>query len=148
MLSGDYALNPNILVGGRLGYVANAYTGSAASKDGRAAGFDVHIEARATYLFGEDALARTGFLPMVFAGFGLAEFDGHTSSLVTVTSMMAQQPVTVWRTDGPFFLMLGGGARYQYTPQIAFTGALRLDLAIGNGALLTYGPEIGAQYGF
>jgi hypothetical protein len=44
--------------------------------------------------------------------------------------------------------MLGGGARYQFSTRAAFTGALRLNVAIGNGALVTYGPEIGLAYGF
>jgi hypothetical protein len=148
MLSVDYALNPNVLVGGRLGYVANSYTGSAASKDGRAAGFKIHVEGRATYLLGANPLARAGFAPMGFAGLGLAEFDGHATSVVTLSNVKGQQPVDVWRTDGPFFVMLGGGARYQFSTRAAFTGALRLNVAIGNGALVTYGPEIGLAYGF
>jgi hypothetical protein len=148
MLSVDYALNPNVLVGGRMGYVANTYTGAAASKDGRAAGFKIHVEGRATYLLGADPLTHAGFLPMGFAGLGLAEFDGHTTSVVTLSNVAGQQPVNVWRTDGPFFVMLGAGARYQFSPRAAFTGAVRLNIAVGNGALLTYGPEIGIAYGF
>lgn len=148
MLTVDYALNPNILVGGRMGFVANTYSGSAASKDGRAAGFKIHVEGRATYLFGLNPLAHTGFLPMGFAGLGLAEFDGHSTSVVTLSNVAGQQPVDVWRTDGPFFFMFGGGARYQFSPRAACTGALRFNIAAGNGALLTYGPEIGIAYGF
>jgi hypothetical protein len=148
MLSVDYALNPNVLVGGRMGYVANTYTGVAASKDGRAAGFKIHVEGRATYLLGADPLTHAGFLPMGFAGLGLAEFDGHTTSVVTLSNVAGQQPVNVWRTDGPFFVMLGAGTRYQFSPRAAFTGAIRLNIAVGNGALLTYGPEIGIAYGF
>lgn len=148
MLSVDYALEPNVLVGGRVGYVANTYPGAAASKDGRAAGFKIHMEARATYLLGVDPLKHAGFFPMGFAGLGLAEFDGHTTSVVTLNHVAGQQPVDVWRTDGPFFLLLGGGARYQFSPRAAFTGAARLNLVVGNGLLLTYGPEIGLAYGF
>jgi hypothetical protein len=148
MLSVDYALNSNVLVGGRIGYVANTYTGVAASKDGRAAGFKIHVEGRATYLLGPDPLTHAGFVPMGFAGLGLAEFDGHTTSVVTLSNVAGQQPVNVWRTDGPFFVMLGAGTRYQFSPRAAFTGALRLNIAVGNGALLTYGPEIGIAYGF
>jgi hypothetical protein len=85
---------------------------------------------------------------MGFAGLGLAEFDGHTTSVVTLSNVAGQQPVNVWRTDGPFFVMLGAGARYQFSPRAAFTGAVRLNIAVGNGALLTYGPEIGIAYGF
>jgi hypothetical protein len=148
MLSVDYALNPNVLVGGRMGYVANTYTGAAASKDGRAAGFKVHVEGRATYLLGADPLTHAGFLPMGFAGLGLAEFDGHATSVVTLSNVKGQQPVDVWRTDGPFFVVLGAGGRYQFSQRAAFTTALRLNLAVGNGALATYGPEIGLAYGF
>jgi len=152
LLSADYALKPQLLVGGRIGYVANAYSGSAASKDGRAAGFRIHVEARATYLFGVDPLAHAGFAPMAFAGLGLAEFDGHTGSLVTESFPPPQppvsQPVNVWLTSGPFFLLVGGGVRYQFSPRAAFTGALRINMAVGNGVLFTYGPEIGFAYGF
>ena len=148
MLTADYAMRPNVLVGGRLGYVMNAYPGDAASKDGRAAGFRVHVEARGTYLFGTDPLAHGGFAPMAFAGAGLAEFDGHSGTVVTLDNAKGQQPVDAWRTDGPGFVLFGGGVRYQFLPQAAFTGAFRLNVAFGNGALLTYGPEIGAAYGF
>lgn len=148
MLSVDYAVVPNVLVGGRMGYVANAYTGSAASKDGRAAGFKIHIEGRATYLLGDQPLGRIGFVPMGFAGLGLAEFDAHSSTVVRLDNVAGVQPVNVWRTDGPFFLMLGAGARYNFSPRVAFTGAARLDIAVGNGALLVIGPELGVEYGF
>jgi hypothetical protein len=148
LLNVDYALLPNLLVGGRVGYVANAYTGSAAVKDGRAAGFKFHVEGRATYLFGDNPLATVGFLPMGFAGLGLAEFDGHSLTFVTQSNFAGQNPVNVWRTDGPFFLMVGGGTRYQLSQRIAFTAAVRVSLAVGNGALVTFGPEVGVEYGF
>jgi hypothetical protein len=149
MLSADYALRPNILVGGRLGYVVNAYPGDAASKDGRAASFRVHLEARATYLFGtNNPLAHVGFVPMGFAGAGLAEFDGHSGTTVTLSDVQGSQPKDAWRTDGPGFVFFGGGARYQLSPRAACTGAFRLNVAFGNGALLTYGPELGVAYGF
>jgi hypothetical protein len=148
LLNVDYALLPNLLVGGRFGYVANAYTGSAAVKDDRAVGFKFHVEGRATYLFGDNPLATVGFLPMAFAGLGLAEFDGHSLTFVTLSNFAGQNPINVWRTDGPFFLMLGGGTRYQFSQRIALKGALRLNLAVGNGALVTFGPEFGVEYGF
>jgi hypothetical protein len=148
LLDVDYALLTNFLVGVRVGYVSNAYPGSAAVNDRRAAGFKLHGEGRLTYLFGRDPLATVGFLPMGFAGFGLAEFDGHALSFVTLNNSVGQPPVNVWRTDGPFFVMVGGGTRYQFSPRAAFTGALRLNLAVGNGALVTFGPELGVEYGF
>jgi hypothetical protein len=145
MLAFDYALSPAFLVGGRLGYVLNAYTGKAASTAGRAFGTDLDIEARATYLLGHEPLANVGFAPMGFAGLGLAEFDGHTTTIVTLTT---QQPVNAWKTDGPFFFELGAGARYAFSLRAAFTLAARLNLVPGNGFLATYGPEFGIQYGF
>ena len=57
--------------------------------------------------------------------------------------------VNVWVLDGPIFLVLGGGVRWALTDSIAVTGALRLNAAFGTSGLLpTFGPELGAQYGF
>ena len=61
MLAVDYALRPSLLAGGRLGYVLNSYTGNAAVENNRALGPKIHVEVRATYLFGRDPLAHTGF---------------------------------------------------------------------------------------
>jgi hypothetical protein len=145
MVSVDYALSPSLLLGVRGGYVANAYTGHAAISDGRAFAANIDVEARATYLFGARPLANVGFAPMVFGGLGASEFDGHTTTIVTLVS---QQPVNAWVTDGPFFVVLGGGARYAFSPRAAFSMALRVNGAFGNGFLATYGPEVGIQYGF
>jgi hypothetical protein len=149
MLALDYALSPSWLVGGRFGYVANAYTGNAAVNDGRAFGAKFHIEARVTYLLGHAPLAHPGFAPMAFLSGGASEFDGHSTSVVTIKGIAGQQPVDIWVTNGPAFVALGAGARYQFSLRAAFTVALRLNGAFGgNGALVTYGPEVGVQYGF
>ncbi|HEX3772555.1 MAG TPA: hypothetical protein VHV30_16870 [Polyangiaceae bacterium] len=150
----DYAVTSSILVGARLGYVLNAYpTGGAAVTDHRAFGAHVHAEARVAYVFGDDPLTRVGFAPTVFGAAGAAEFDGHQSSVVSYATTMGHpvvtQPVDVWRTDGPWFLAAGGGARYQFSARTAFTGLARVNAAFGGaGVLLTFGPEIGFQYGF
>jgi hypothetical protein len=152
MLAADYAVLPYLLVGGRLGYSFGTYPGQFAAHDGRAFGSTVYVEARATYLFGNDPLSREGWIPIAFAGTGLAEFDGSSSSTatyVTAAGMNFTQPVNVWKTDGPWFLAVGGGARYQLPVGVAFTGALRLNLVAGSGGVLvTMGPELGAQYAF
>jgi hypothetical protein len=150
MISGDYALTPNLLAGGRIGFVAGAYSGSNAIRDGRAFGAPVHLEARGTYLLGHRPLAHLGFAPMAFAGLGLSEFDRSSSGTVTFRQAPnSPQPVDIWLTDGPFFLALGAGVRYQFLPRAAATAALRLNLAIGgNGVLPTLGPEFGVAYGF
>jgi hypothetical protein len=86
---------------------------------------------------------------MVFLGLGAAEFDGHASSVVTLDNVAGQQPVNVWKTDGPFFAALGVGFRYQFSARTAFTAAARANAVVGgNGFLLTYGPEVGVFYGF
>jgi hypothetical protein len=149
MASFDYALSASLLVGARLGYAFNAYPGQAAVTNGHALGSKIHVEARATYLFGDAPLAHIGFAPMVFGGAGVSEFDGHVSSAVTLDNVAGQQPVDIWVTDAPFFVVLGGGARYQFSLRAAFTAAARVNVVIGgNGVLLTYGPEVGVLYGF
>jgi len=149
MATFDYALSASFLVGARLGYVFNAYTGQAAVQSGHALGTKIHAEARATYLFGQAPLAHTGFAPMVFAGTGLSEFDGHVTSVVSLDNVAGQQPVNIWLTDAPFFVALGGGVRYQFSLRAAFTAAVRVNAVIGgNGVMVTYGPEVGVLYGF
>jgi len=152
MLTADYAIFANWLVGARLGYVFGTYPGYFAVHDGRALGSSVYLEVRATYLFGDDPLSREGFVPMAFAGTGLSEFDGSSGSTATYINGEGQpftQPVNIWKTDAPWFLTLGGGARYQLPMGVAATGALRLNIVAGGGGLLfTCGPEIGGQYAF
>jgi hypothetical protein len=145
----DYALSPSFLIGGRLGYVFNAYTGQSAASAGRALGPKIHAEARATYLFGHEPLMHAGFAPMVFLGTGISEFDAHVMSVVTLDNVAGQQPVNIWITDAPFFVAVGGGIRYQFSLRSAFTAAARVNAVIGgNGFMTTYGPEVGILYGF
>jgi hypothetical protein len=151
MLAADYALLPYLLVGGRLGYSFRTYPGEFAAHDGRAFGSTLYVEARATYLFGDNPLSRAGWVPVAFAGTGLSEFDGSSSSTATYVTAAGNstQPVNIWKTDGPWFLDVGGGARYQLPLGVAFTGALRINLVAGaGGVLVTLGPELGAQYAF
>jgi hypothetical protein len=149
MVDLDYALSASFLVGARLGYVMNSYPGQAAVTNGKAFGSKVSFEARATYLFGHEPLAHAGFAPMVFLGLGAAEFDGHMTTVVTLDNVAGQQPVNAWLTDGPFFVDLGLGVRYQFSPRAGFTAAMRANVAVGgNGVLPTYAPEVGVLYGF
>jgi hypothetical protein len=149
MLAADYALMPWLLVGGRLGYTFGTYPGQWAAKDGRTMGSSLYVEARATYLFGAAPLTHPGLAPIAFVGTGLSEFDGSASGTVTSTGSSSGQAVNIWITDGPWFLAVGGGARYQLPVGAAFTGALRLNTVVGgNGAMVTYGPELGAAYAF
>jgi hypothetical protein len=144
LASVDYAFTPNLLAGVRAGYVFNAYPGKAAVHFA-----PIHLEARATYVIGNAPLTRKSFAPVVFAGLGLSEFDGHQSTRVTFTDGTPTRTVDVWLTDGPFFLVAGGGARWQLSPRAAVTGAVRFNFAIGSpGLMVTLGPEVGVAFGF
>ncbi len=149
LIAFDYAFSQNLLLGARLGFVANAYPGKSAVNQGHAFFAPLHIEARATYLLGNGHLAHAGFAPMGFAGLGLAEFDAHQSTRVRFTNGLAPQTVDAWLTDAPFFIVVGAGARYQFSPRAAATGAVKLNVVIGgNGLLPAFGPELGVVYGF
>jgi len=168
MLSFDYALSKNVLLGARLGIVLFDYPGGqptlgpgqstdAATRDGRTGGLGrplgeslpgLHAEVRATFVFGDDPLAHAGLAPVLFAGAGASEFDGHTSDVITISNGQSG-PVNIWRTDGPFFLMAGGGLRWALGPSIAANVAVRANVAgFANGLVATFGPEVGIQYGF
>jgi hypothetical protein len=57
--------------------------------------------------------------------------------------------VYIWEVNGPFFMLVAGGVRWAITDSIAFTGLVRVNFSFGNSGLLpTFGPEIGAAYGF
>src|SRR5262249_18837740 len=152
----------NILAGARLGLVLFTYPGgsptlasngsvNAAIKDGRASSLGrLHAEVRGTYVFGKDALAHSGLAPMAFGGGGVSEFDAHgVDNVALFNSAGVPQigKVNIWRTGGPGFLMLGGGARWAFTAAVAATLALRFNIAFGgSGVIPTAGPELGFQY--
>jgi hypothetical protein len=149
MVAVDYALGPAFLLGARIGYVFNRYPGgNVAVHDGRAYGQALHAELRATYLFGPAPLATLRFAPMLFAGGGVSEFDGHVTGDAALSNVVGSQRVNIWVTDGPWFVTIGGGFRYPFSLRAAFTAALRVNAAFfDNGVLPTFGPEIGFQYG-
>jgi hypothetical protein len=142
MLALDYAVRANFLAGARLGYVFNAYPGTASVHF-----LPLHIEVRGTYLLGSAPLAHSGLAPLGFAALGLSEFDGHQTTLVTFNNGSPKKMVDTWLTDAPLFVAVGVGLRYQLS-RVAITGAFRLNLVIGNGLMSTIGPELGALYAF
>jgi hypothetical protein len=157
MFSFDYALNGGWMVGARLGAIFYPYPGQAAIGDGRAPGGALgrlYVDARATWVIGDEPLYKAGFAPMVFAGGGVQQFAASIATTATINNPNAPGGtqtgnVNVWRVDGPWFLMLGGGVRWAVTERFALTGALRLNGAFGdNGFIPTFGPEVGGQVGF
>ncbi len=152
-VSGDYAIDKNLMAGARLGVALFTYPGNEASTDGKRPFISpLHIEARATYVIGKDALAKAGFAPYAFGGMGLSTFDAKVSVAVTErdaagTGTKAKN-VDAWSMTGPFFLVLGGGGRYAINPKMAAMGGLRLNLAFGNAFVPSVAPELGMQFGF
>jgi hypothetical protein len=148
LASFDYAFNPNMMIGARLGGVLNGYTGSAAINSGRAFKAPIQAELRGTYVFGKNALTHSGFSPMAFVDAGLGKFDAATSVTVTQTGVPGSLPKTAWVTSGPGFVGAGAGVRYQFSQRVAFNTALKLALAFGGSMLPSFGPEVAVQYGF
>ncbi len=151
LASVDYALNANMMAGLHAGYVLGTNPATA----GPGAAFaPVHLEARFSYFIGKKALIAQTVIPMVFAGVGLGEFDAFVPVTVeaTIPNATAKQKATedAWLTAGPVFLAGGVGIRLMVAPQIALTGAGKVEAAFGGtaGTLLGLAPEIGVQYGF
>jgi hypothetical protein len=145
MASIDYALNPNILLGVRLGYVINTYPGAAAT-----AFAPFHGELRGTYLIGKDALMKTGFAPMVFVGGGASQFDAKVDVTVVEQGVNGTKSVQAWTLGGPAFVAVGGGGRFAVSDRAAITGALKFTGAFGGtaGFLPILAPELGVAFGF
>lgn len=148
MLTLDYAVTPNVLIGGRLGLVLNSYPGDAAAEDGKRFAAPVHLEARATYVFGKDALATAGFAPYLFGGVGIGQFETKIPVQVIEREPTEKKDVDAWHIAGPAFLALGGGGRYAVSERFALMFGLRMNLAFVNAFAPSVGPEVGGQIGF
>jgi hypothetical protein len=145
----DYAATPNLLVGVRLGYVANAYPGDAAATAGKTISTPIHAEVRGSWVFGDEPLARSGLAPYAFVAGGVARFDAPTTVMVAQQGIAGQRAVHAWYVAGPAFGAIGGGARYAFSPRIAFSTGVGVDAAIGPGAFgFAVSPEMQLQYGF
>jgi hypothetical protein len=151
LLSFDYQLNPNIMLGARVGYVF----GTDPAPTVGAPFPPLHLEARFTYLVGKGPLQ-----PMVFLGAGAGEFDAYvpvpvflrsaTNPQNGMTYPMQQMTENAWITAGPAFGVLGLGVRIHAGKRVAFNLAGKVEAAAGGsaGALIGIGPEVGIQYGF
>jgi hypothetical protein len=149
MVSFDYALSANFLLGARLGYVLGTYPGDAAVRDKHGFNTPIHAEARGTYLFGDAPLAKSGFAPFAFVGAGVAAFTAKTSTVVQQTGIPGTKQVDAWLTGGPGFVALGVGVRYAFSRRVAFSLALKGSAAFGSARLFpTLAPEVALQYGF
>ncbi len=149
MVSLDYAISASFLVGLRAGYVIGGYPGQAAGADGHAFTTPIHLELRATYIFGHEPLTRSGFAPVAFLGGGVSSFDADEVVLVTQSGIAGQRPIRAWRTGGPGMADLGGGLRYAFSQRVATTLLLKAAGFFGGSGLVpAAGPELGVAVGF
>lgn len=150
LLSMDYAVNGNVMVGGRLGLVLNRYPGEIAGQDSRRFDLPIHAELRGTYVIGKDALYKAGFAPYVFGGAGLSTFETKVDVKVVENAggTRTQKDAEAWHLAGPGFLTAGGGGRYAFMPNAAALFGLRVNLAFGDSFAPSVGPELGVQFGF
>jgi len=145
----DYAVTTHFLTGARIGYVAESYPGAAAARDGHGISSPIHLELRETYLFGDEPLAHSGFAPYAFVSAGYGKFDTSQISSTEVQGVQGPRPVLIWKMGGPFFVAAGGGARYAFSPRIAFLAGVKATLPFGAaGVLPSLAPEVELHYGF
>ncbi len=148
LFAADYAPIPALLIGARIGYAFNGYSGNAVSNGNPWIHKNLHTELRLTYIFGSEPLTRVGFAPIAFLAGGASEFAAHVTRFVSLTGS-GDQPVDMWIVRGPWFVAAGAGVRYQFSPRVAFTAALRVNTVFGEpSVLLTTGPDLGVSYGF
>jgi hypothetical protein len=151
MVTFDYAATANLLVGGRVGYVANTYDGQAAKNEGKTSFMGpVHLEARGTYVLGRDPIANAGLAPYLMGALGVSTWDGGVNVTVAQNPTFGNATTTAkaWVNSGPFFLSAGGGIRYAFSPRAALLVGPRLNLAFGSVTMFSISPELGLQYGF
>jgi hypothetical protein len=150
LASVDYAINMNLLVGARLGYVLNTYPGQAAKDDAKTFP-PVHLELRGTYLFGQDALLKK-VAPFVMVGGGVSTFETAVKVSVVetdpATNLKSAKDVDAWQLAGPIFLTFGGGARVGLSERAGLMLGARVNLAFGNAFAPSFGPDVGIVFGF
>jgi hypothetical protein len=151
LVSVEYAATENLLLGGRIGLVLNNFPGTEAGVDGNRFGNPLHAEARATWVFGPEALFQPGIAPYVFGGGGIGRVETRVGVQVTEVrrgSPSVSRDVDAWHLAGPWFVAVGGGARYTILPRYAIALGLRGTLALGHATAPSLGPELGVQMGF
>jgi hypothetical protein len=146
-LAVDVAITANILLGARLGYVFNTYSGKAAKDEGKAFP-PLHLEARAAFVFGKDALAHSGVRFFALLGGGVAAHDAKID--VNLFEGTTKKTVQAWAIGGPGFVAVGAGARITSARERwALSIAPKFDFAFGsNGIVPVFSPELAVQVGF
>ena len=142
------------MAGLHVGYVTGTYPGSQAPHF-----VPIHVEARYSYVFGDDPIGKAGLHPFILGGLGIGEFDGSVSvsvyeepnptSCTQANVKFCSPTVSAWQTGGPFFFEAGGGARWEFVPGVAAMADLKLVGAVGgsSGFRFVPTPEVAAQFG-
>lgn len=143
----DRIFGGNIGIGVRLGF---AFAGGPKAPSGNAF-FPLHAEARVTYTFGTEPLARKGIRPYVHLSGGLAEIDGHVSVPAYADAAAYAKDdrlgLTAWKKTGTAFVGLGGGVMYAITPKSGPFLDVRLMQMLGvSGTAIS--PLLGYGVGF
>jgi hypothetical protein len=138
----DFALTPNLLLGVAVGYVAGAYQGGVSSKF-----IPLHLEARATWIFGSEPLMKSGFAVYAQLAGGVAEYDANLTVLVSQDSVAGSRPVQAWHVGGPGFVALEPGMRYAFSPRAALSLGIRATAAFGVSFFPAFGPNVSLQFG-
>ncbi len=142
MLGYDRAFGSNVTLGTRLGFAIS----SAPNRPGGTAFFPAHIEVRATYWIGHDALARKGFRPFVLAAGGGAEVAASLTAFVFNVNAAPNTTASqyqAWKRVGQGFLAIGLGTMFAFTPNSGIVLELR-----GMELFPTSGTAVAAQLGY
>jgi hypothetical protein len=156
----DYAATDNWLVGGRLGYAIGQYPGSTSGSQPKPWG-PLHLEARASYVLGEHALAQPGVRLAITIGAGLGEWDARVpvEGMVVVQGTpgtinpspvaLSAQSIYAWRVQAGPFVSLGAGPRWSFGDRFAIlanvgklTALASLMGSTGTGVSVLFTPEL------
>jgi hypothetical protein len=115
LLGYDRALGENLTLGARIGYAM----GGGPPRPAASVFLPIHVEARMTYWFGENPLARSGFRFFVLAAGGMAEVDASVPVDVYASAQAYEsqqlQDYRAWKKTGLAFAALGCGGMYALT---------------------------------
>jgi len=138
----DFAVTPNLLLGIAIGYVAGAYQGGVSPKF-----IPLHLEARATWIFGNEPLMKSGFNVYGQLAGGAAEYDANLTVPVAQSNVAGARPVQAWHVGGPGFVALEAGLRYAFSPRAALSIGVRGTAAFGVSFFPAFGPDVSLQLG-
>ncbi len=123
--------------------------------EGRKAPSPIHVEARATYTFGDAAYEDFGprFHPYVTIAGGVETVDTHV--VIRVNEIPCESKVepackrdlNAFRVIGSGFGALGGGVRVRIEGRHAVRAGVRASLLFGAAGGLVFSPTLGYEYG-